>query len=327
MNRYAGDNDTGQRYAGPVIDSHHHIWDLAQDRHPWLRADAQVPHRYGDYSEIKQSYRPADYARDTAGANIVASVYVEAEWEPTDPLGETMYVTCQAAATGIPGAIVAQAWLDAPNADAVLASQAACPLVRGVRHKPGGAARADEADCGERTLMSDEAWRRGYALLACHGLHFELQTPWWHLHEAAALAADFPETLIVINHAGVLLDREPATIAGWRTALESVAGHSNVHIKASGLGVPGLAWAAADNRTVIHTLIDVFGAQRVLFGSNFPVDGMFGAFADIFDGVRDAVSDLPFETQRRFFFGNAQHLYRPRWREAALDADSAPHHG
>jgi predicted TIM-barrel fold metal-dependent hydrolase len=69
----------------------------------------------------------------------------------------------------------------------VLAGQTAFPLVRGVRHKPGGPATPDALG-RQRTLMSDETWRRGYALLEHHGLHLDLQTPWWNLDEAARLA-------------------------------------------------------------------------------------------------------------------------------------------
>lgn len=304
----------GIRYDGPVIDSHHHIWDLTRDRHPWLRADALVPHRYGDYSAVKHSYAPADYARDVAGSNVVASVYVEAEWDPTDPLGETAYVVGQAAATGVPGAVVAQAWLDAPDVAAVLASQASYPLVRAIRHKPGGPREPADVGRGVRTLMSNDVWKQGYALLQRYGLHFELQTPWWNLHEAARLAAEFPDTVLVINHAGVLLDREPETIMRWRAALDAVAGQPNVMIKASGLGVSGLDWAASDNGTVIRTLVEVFGAKRVMFGSNFPVDRMFGAFDALLAGFKDAIRHLPAAEQRDFFIGNAQRLYRPRWR-------------
>jgi predicted TIM-barrel fold metal-dependent hydrolase len=77
---------------------------------------------------------------------------------------------------GLPNAIVAQAWLDRPDVKEVIAGPTAFPLVRSVRHKPGGpASRADVAI--QRTLMSNDVWRSGYALLERHGLHFDLQTP------------------------------------------------------------------------------------------------------------------------------------------------------
>lgn len=307
----------GVRYAGPVVDAHHHVWDLERNRYPWLLPEVLVPHRYGDYSAIKQSYLPADYRRDTVGLGVVASVYMEAEWDPTDPLGETEYIEGLAASTGVPGAMVAQVWLDAPDAVEVVAAQAAHPLVRSVRHKPGGPATVDQARAGGRTLMSDRAWRRGYTALASHGLHFELQTPWWNLHEASDLAADVPETTIVVNHAGVLLDREPDTVAGWREAMAGLAAHANVVVKASGLCVAGTSWSTGLVREPLLTLVELFGADRVMFGSNFPVDGMFTDYAGLLDAYLESTETLAAEEQSAIFQGTADRIYAPNRFDAA----------
>ena len=84
-------------------------------------------------------------------------------------------------------------------------------------------------------------WRAGFARLARHGLSFDLQTPWWHLREAAALARAFPDTLIVLNHTGLPADRSPEGLRGWREAMATLAVAPNVAVKISGLGVPGPA--------------------------------------------------------------------------------------
>ena len=130
---------------------------------------------------------------------MLKTVHVEAEWDPRDPVGETRWVSALAAAHGLPNAIVAQAWLDRADAAEVLAAQATFALVRGVRHKPRAAASPAAVVPGAPGTMGDARWRSGYALLERHGLHFELQTPWWHLAEAADLARSFPRTLIVLN--------------------------------------------------------------------------------------------------------------------------------
>jgi predicted TIM-barrel fold metal-dependent hydrolase len=297
-------------YAGDIIDAHHHVWDLERNRYPWLTPEVTVPHRYGDYSAIKRSYLPADYLADIAGHRIVSSVYMEAEWDPRDPVGETRYIASIAAESGYPGAMVAQAWLDAPDAAALLSAQASFPLVRSVRHKPGGGSRT-EALAGRRTLMSDPAWRAGYGLLTSHGLHFELQSPWWNLDEAAELAADHPDTLLVINHAGVLLDRSAETVDGWRRALERIAARPNVVIKASGLCVEGVPFSTGLNREVVLDMVRIFGADRVMFGSNFPVDGMFASYGRLLDSFLDITSVLTPAEQSAVFFGTADRVYRP----------------
>jgi len=298
-------------YDGPIVDAHHHVWTPYQHHYPWLSGDQVVPHRYGDYTPIKRNYLPDDYRRDAQGVNIAATVYVEAEWDPADPLGETRYVTELARTHGLPNAIAAQAWLDRADVAEVLAGQAAFPLVRSVRHKPAGAASPAEVAQGMRTQMSETRWRDGYALLARHDLHFELQTPWWNLREAAELARDFPDTLLIINHAGVPGDRQPETLIGWRDGMAALAAQSNVVVKISGLGIQGRAWTVADNATVVTTTIDLFGPARVMFGSNFPVDSLCAGFQEIFDGFRRIVAPWPESDQREMFWETALRVYRP----------------
>ena len=96
----------------PIIDAHQHFWDLDHNRHPWLQDTPQIPFRYGDYTALCRNYLPDEFRRDCAGHRVVKTVYVEAEWDPRDPVGETRWVSGLAAAHGIPNAIVAQAWLD-----------------------------------------------------------------------------------------------------------------------------------------------------------------------------------------------------------------------
>lgn len=298
-------------YQGPIIDAHHHVWDLGLDRHPWLRPGVQVAHRYGDYESIKHDYLPADFLADSAGSNVVATVYMEAEWDPADPLGETRWVEQASQAHGLPGAMAAQAWLDASDAEQVLAAQAASPLVRSVRHKPGGARSPAEAAGGVRSLLSDPRWQAGYALLARHGLHFELQTPWWNLAEAAQLAARHPDTLLVINHAGVVLDHKDETLRGWSEAMAIAARQRNIVVKVSGLCVEGAGWVADANREIVLALVRLFGADRLMFGSNFPVDQMFIDYAALIDGYRQILAPLELLQQQAFFHDTAARIYRP----------------
>ena len=305
-------------YDGPVVDAHQHFWDPVANPHPWLRPEASIPFRYGDYSAIKRRYFPADYFADAAGQNVVETVYVEAEWEPTDPVGESRFIHQLASRDGVPNAVVAQAWLHHDDAAGIVAAQAGFALVRSVRHKPGGPASPDEV--GQlHTLMSDERWRRGYAELERHGLHFDLQTPWWNLPEAAQLARDFPAITIILNHTGLPSDRSRAGLGAWRQAMARFAGCPNVAVKVSGLGVSGQPWTVDANRWIVREVIDLFGADRVMFASNFPVDGLCASFATIFDGFRQIVSDLPPEAQARLFCGNARRHYRTGPKQAQAE--------
>jgi predicted TIM-barrel fold metal-dependent hydrolase len=294
----------------PIIDAHQHFWDLDHNRHPWLQDLPPIPFRYGDYTALRRNYLPADFRRDCGAHRVVKTVYVEAEWDPLDPVGETRWVSALAAAHGIPNAIVAQAWLDRADAAEVLAAQAAFALVRGVRHKPRAVASAAAVVPGAPGTMGDARWRAGYALLERHGLHFELQTPWWHLVEAADLARSFPRTLIVLNHTGLPADRSPEGLAGWRTALRTFAACPNVAVKISGLGLPGRPWRVADNAPVVREVIATFGVERCMFASNYPVDGLVASYDTIMGGFKTIVADRPITERRQLFHDNAARVYR-----------------
>jgi predicted TIM-barrel fold metal-dependent hydrolase len=294
----------------PVIDAHQHFWDVTLAKHPWLRAEPPLPFRYGDTRPLRRTYLPAEYRTDARHHRVVGTVYVEAEWDPADPLGETRWVEALGKREGLPSAVVAQARLDRDDADDVLARQAACPLVRGVRHKPAAAPSPRAVVPGAPGSMSDPRWRAGFARLARHGLSFDLQTPWWHLDEAATLADAFPETLVVLNHTGLPADRSPEGLDGWRRAMARLAAAPNVAVKISGLGVPGRPWTAASNRDVILRTIDLFGVDRAMFASNFPVDSLVASFDAIYRGFKAIVGGFPLADRRRLFHDTAVRLYR-----------------
>jgi len=293
-----------------TVDPHQHFWDLDRNSYPWLNGDLQLPFRYGDYSALKRNYLPADYRRDAAGQHVVATVHVEAEWDPADPVGETRWLHDLAEREGLPNAIVAQAWFDRDDVGAVLAGHAAFPLVRGIRQKSAAASSPGDFRPGLPGSMADPAWRRGYALLARHGLHFELQTRYWHLGEAAGLARDFPEIMLVLNHTGVPEDRSAAGLAAWREGMATLAAQANVRVKISGLGQPGRPWTVADNRDAVLETIELFGPARCMFASNYPVDSLVADFATIFDGFRRITAAFSDADRRRLFRDTAVETYR-----------------
>jgi predicted TIM-barrel fold metal-dependent hydrolase len=290
-----------------VVDAHQHFWDPTRHYYPWLNDLPRIPFRYGDYGPICRTYLPADYRADAAPFEVVKTVYVETEWDPQDPVGEMRYVETIRRQHGLPTVAVAQAWLDAPDAARVLEQQAAFDFVRSIRHKPRANASPNDGAPGGTT---DARWRAGYAALARNGLSFDLQTPWWHLPEAARLAADFPGTQIILNHTGLPADRSPAGLAGWRAAMAALARVPHVAVKISGLGQPGRPWTVEANRPVVRETLELFGVERCLFASNFPVDRLVASFDTIYRGFAAIVADLTASDHARLFHDNAARLYR-----------------
>jgi predicted TIM-barrel fold metal-dependent hydrolase len=294
----------------PIVDAHQHFWDLERNYLPWLCNEPPIPFRYGDYRALRRSYLPRDYLRDAAGRQVVKTVYVETEWAPSDFVGETRWLQKIIAESGYPHAIVAGARLDAPEVAAVLAGHTAFPQVRGIRHKPRAAPSPEAVEAGAPGSMGDPAWRRGYALLERYGLSFDLQTPWWHLAEAAQLARDFPGTQIILNHAGLPADRSAAGLSGWRSAMQTLAAEPNVAVKISGLGQVGQRWTVAANGPIVRDVIAIFGVDRCMFASNFPVDGLCADFDTIFAGFKTIVADMTRAEQLSLFHDNAHRFYR-----------------
>lgn len=290
----------------PIVDAHQHFWDIDANYHPWLRDDPPIPFRYGDYSAIRRRYLPQDYLADAAPFRVAKTVYVEAEWDPADPIGETRYISTLRRQTGLPTVMVAQAWLDRADCESVLEQQAGFDFVRSIRHKPRANASPRDAAPGG---MMDSNWRAGFAALARHGLRFDLQTPWWHLHEAADLARAFPDTTIVLNHTGLPSDRSAEALARWKRALAALAACPNAAVKISGLGQPGRPWTAESNREVVLAAIDAFGVERAMFASNFPVDSLCASFATIFAGFDDIVAGFAQGERRALFHDNAVRIY------------------
>jgi predicted TIM-barrel fold metal-dependent hydrolase len=294
----------------PVIDAHQHFWDLEKNHLPWLRDQPPIPFRYGDYSALKRNYMPPDYRRDAAGMKLEGSVFVETEWDRTDSVGETRWVHDLAQQAGLPSAMVCHVTLHRSDAADILAQQARFALVRGIRHKPAAAPAPDRIEKGVPGSMNDPTWRRGYGLLETYNLSFDLQTPWWHLEDGARLNADFPRIPIILNHTGLPRNRSVEELASWRRAIKLFAAAPNVCVKISGLGEAGQPWTLERNRQVILDTIEIFGEDRCMFASNFPVDGLAGSMATIFSGFAEATRTMGAAVQRKLFADNAKRIYR-----------------
>ena len=97
---------------------------------------------------------------------------------------------------------------------------------------------------------------------------------------------------------------------GWRKAMDIVAREENAFLKISGLGQTGKPWTLAENGPLIRDAIAIFGVERCMFASNYPVDKLCAPFETIFAGFRAAVSDRPISDQRKLFGENAVRIYR-----------------
>ncbi|HWT50760.1 MAG TPA: amidohydrolase family protein [Brevundimonas sp.] len=296
-------------YSGPIVDPHMHLWDLTRHHYAWLQVPP--PHNpAGDVSAIAgRDYGPRQYLNDVAGWRVTKVVHIECGLPPKDQLPETDWLQGLADAGGYPHGIVAGACLERDDVEALLEAHAARPNVRGVRQIVNW--HADPLKTyTPRDMLQNEAWRRGFGLLAKHGLSFDLQLYPLQMFKAARLAADHPDVQIIVNHAGMPTDRDSDGFLAWRAGVDALSSLPNVAIKISGFGGVDPRWSAGSVEPFIHDILDAFGTDRAMFASNFPVDRVHGAFGRhyaAFDYAARALSDAE---RLALFAGNAERIYR-----------------
>lgn len=299
----------------------------------------------GDPAPFVHPYLPRDYRADAGDVPVEAVVHIEAEWTPSGPLGlaaETQWVASLPFGVDTPalGAIVGAADPAAPGFAALLdAHLAASPGFRGIRTRiefhPDTAVRAL---CTSPGAVTSPAFLDGFAALAERGLEFEAWVYSGQLAEVAALAERYPETTIVLNHLGT-----PAGIFGavgrdtgrnpgqrrelfvrWRDDIAALATHSNVVSKVSGLMMPILGHPVPPRgeptpvpvlldriAPLLGHALDAFGTDRLVWGSNFPVDKPITSIPNAVTAVATALADHGADDKatEKIFRRNAQRVY------------------
>ena len=293
-----------------LVDAHHHLWNLGLNYYPWLTDKPDSNFFLGPIDALKRNYLPEDYIRDSRNHNVLTTVHVEAEMCRDNQIQETRWLSELSERYGFPGAIVAHAWFHTDDAEEIIARQAAFPLVRGIRSKPVTSDSPVKIVRGAPGTMEDERWLRGFALLERYELSWDLRVPSWHLAEAAEVARLFPSTRIVLNHTGFPWDRSADGLAAWRRGMEKLAQHSNVFLKVSEFGLKDAAWSYEDNRHIVLDALAIFGVERSMFASNFPVAGLRIDYDGLIRAMERMIAHLPLDQQEQFFWQNACTFYR-----------------
>ncbi|MFZ0217516.1 MAG: amidohydrolase family protein [Candidatus Dormiibacterota bacterium] len=283
-----------------LVDAHHHLWDLDRNRYPWLNGPDAEPGA--------PSYRVEDYLADLGDAPVLRSVHVEAAFEPADPVGETRWLQEVAERHGFPHAIVAHAALERPDAGEVLAEHVRSPNVRGIREMLD---RDLATQVSRRTkLLQDPRWLAGLRRLPPLGLSFDLQVLPSQLEEAAAVARAVPDLLFLLNHGGYHVRASPEEEAQWRRGIRALAAQDNVVVKASGYDAVDPTWPPDGFDSYVYELLEVFGVERALFGTNFPVEKRSTTFPALLAAYKRATAGLSPSERDAFYYGNAMRCYR-----------------
>lgn len=290
-----------------VVDSHFHVWRQADL--PWLTGPMQ-PRIFGPYEAIRRDYPMAEYLDDIAEQGVAASVYVQANWPPEQAEQEADWIAALARETGWPHGLVAYADMTVDDVRPALDRLSRNPLLRGIRqqfhwHDNPQFRFAQRAD-----LVADAKVIRNVQYLADYGLSFDLQVFTGQMVHACALVEACPDVPFILQHAGMLEDLSEAGRRDWRDAMADLARYPNACSKLSGFGTfvhrvdaDLIAWLWAET-------VALFGPDRCLWGSNFPIEKLWTDYPALLAAHRAAGSALPEAAQRAIFHDTACRVYR-----------------
>jgi predicted TIM-barrel fold metal-dependent hydrolase len=291
----------------PVIDAHHHIW-LKRDL-PWLDGPMQ-PRIFGPYEAIRRDYRIDEFLADVRGTGVEKSVYVQANWAKERFADEVAYVQRTADETGRPHAIVGYADFLVDDVRPQLDRLGKYPLMRGVRMQLHWHADPMYRFAARPDVARDPVFRRNIARLADYGWSFDLQVFASQMADAALLASANANIVFILQHAGMPEDLSAAGRTAWGAGMDTLAACPNVVSKLSGLGTFLHRNDAAFIAGIVHETVRRFGADRCLFGSNFPIEKIWTDYASLLDAHRAALAGLPDEAQADVLWNTAERVYR-----------------
>jgi predicted TIM-barrel fold metal-dependent hydrolase len=290
---------------GPFIDAHHHLWDLQACHYPWLMARGEQRF-FGDPTPIQRNYLVEDFLGESRRYVPERSVHIQVGVAPGDELKESEWLQAQAP---LPSVFVAACDLSAPGIRASLEQHGSLDKFRGVRQILGRHAEEDRKH-GSDDLLENPAFLAGLRELAAMGASFDLQMIPPQMERLIALLRQVPELPVALCHCGSPWDQSPAGIASWRSGLEALAELPQVYCKVSGLGMFNHNWAPEDLQPIIFTVIEVFGPQRVMFGSNFPVDKLYNSYQALWRAYDEICAGFSDAERQQMFYRTAADFYR-----------------
>ena len=283
----------------PFVDSHHHLWDISAGHYHWLEEEEpEETAVVGDYSAIRRNYLIGDLMADFEGCDVIKSVHVQAEYGGDDQVWETAWLQQIADAHGYPHAIVAKTDLASVGARAELERHGEHANMRGVRNFVQG-----------EDLLTPE-FHRGLQALNDLGFSYDLNSTWEGMGEARQAAELFGDLQFILGHCGVPMERTAEYFDAWRAGMATLAGAPNVACKISGLGMTDHSWTVESIRPWVLECIEVFGVERCMFGSNWPVDSLYSSYRAVVEAYREITADFSADERSALFRRNAEHYYK-----------------
>jgi L-fuconolactonase len=286
----------GERPPKPlrIVDTHQHLWDLKQFRLPWVK----------NHKPLARNFMLQDHQKATVGLNVVKAVYMEVDVDPKQQVAEAEHIleVCRQGKTTTVAAVIS----GRPAADdfgKYLARFKGNRFLKGVRQ----VLHTDATPAGYCLAPN---FVRGIRLLGERGLSFDLCMRPGELGDALKLVQACPGTRFILDHCGNP-NVQAKDLTPWRRDLERLARCKSLVCKVSGIVVTARArkWTADDLAPVVNHTLDSFGADRVMFGGDWPVCTLRATYRQWVEALKHIVRNRPAADQRKLFHDNAVRFY------------------
>ncbi|MGH7575696.1 MAG: amidohydrolase family protein [Longimicrobiales bacterium] len=271
------------------IDSHQHFWIYQPETHSWIDDRMHV---------LRRDFLPAELETHLSQCGVAGCVAVQA----AQSLEETRWLLRLADRHEFIRGVVGWVDLVAPDLLDTLEELSSHARFKGVRHIV-----QSEAD----GFLENPAFQRGVAALARFGLTYDILIYAHQLPAALEFVARLPGVRFVLDHLAKP-DLRRGELEPWATAMGRIAAHPNVCCKLSGLVTEAVwgAWQQRDLLPFLDTALEAFGADRLLFGSDWPVCMLAASYDAVVETIEQYVQRLGPPEQAAILGGNATRVYR-----------------
>lgn len=274
----------------PRIDAHQHFWQFDPVRDSWITEDMSV---------IRHDFLPADLKPVLERNEIDGTVLVQTCQEESD----NRFMLQLAKENDFIKGIVGWINLQALNVEERLGYyKDNHPKMKGFRH-------VLQAEPDERFMLKD-TFKRGIGLLNQYGFTYDILIYPNHIKYASQLVAEFPGQKFVVDHLAKPYI-EKGNIEPWKDDIAELAQYKNVYCKVSGMLTEAdwYNWRTSDFTPYLDVIFKVFGTQRLMYGSDWPVCLLAGGYNRALEILQIYVSRFSPEEQEMFFGGNAVNFY------------------
>lgn len=292
-----------------IVDAHHHFFQHDRFPYHWL-APHTGPGRFGSKELLRRDYLPEQYLADFSGMSVSSSVHVQANCGADDPAEETCWLQGLSDETGWPSAIVAEADLLEPDAPELIARHLRNPALRGIRPPVAWDTKGRWRVASQAGVMAESRFQRLLGVLQEHSLCLDIVIVPEQFGELVTLARKHPDQIIVINHFGTLEPDEPGNAEAWKTGVASLTDLPNVHVKLSGLWTVDKDWSPTRLQPYVEHLLESLGVQRVMYGSNLPVEAVNCSVSRQMSQLEIILSGCSHDELKQLFSRTAQRVYR-----------------